>query len=141
MQSSHSSIKSNDLQVQLNEFNSDLIVLSTDSSDTQSEYGETSSNQTKKRSTSTMQRNAKKCYEDQERILMERAISVMDQKSDEYDIFGQFVASELRQIFDQIKRNNLKRLIMNTLMSYGLSEQSGNGFTAEYMIVSDDNII
>ncbi|XP_031637850.1 uncharacterized protein LOC116350247 [Contarinia nasturtii] len=137
-------LKSNDLPCLLNELETrDLIVVSTDSSDTQSEYGERSSNQKITHSQTTNQRTAKrKYYEDKENLLMERAIAVMDQRSDEWDIFGQFVASELRQIFDPIKKNTVKRLIMNTLMSQGIFEQTENGFTAEtrYMVVSDDDI-
>ena len=54
-------------------------------------------------SQSSTQKNAKRknsAVDDNMDVLLERAISVMDQRSDEWDIFGQFIASEIRQILD-----------------------------------------
>lgn len=70
---------------------------------------------------------------------MEQAIAVMNQKSDEWDIFGQFVASELRQIFDSVQRNAVKRSIMSILITQGILEPTANGHTSETAYVSLDN--
>lgn len=43
---------------------------------------------------------------------MERALAVMGQRTDDWDLFGQFVASELRQITDSLTQNSLKKEIM-----------------------------
>lgn len=59
----------------------------------------------------------------------------MDQRSDEWDLFGQFVASEIRQIFDIVKRNVVKRSIMNVLFQSGSSEHTANGFSSETVYV------
>lgn len=64
----------------------------------------------------------------------------MNQKTDEYDIFGQFVASELRQIFDLIQRNTVKRSIMNVLMTHGSVETAANGYTNETAYVLSNDI-
>lgn len=81
----------------------------------------------------------KKSSEVDENLLMERALTVMDQRSDEWDVFGQFVACELRQIFDCIQRNAVKRSIMKVLLTCGSDETTANGYTSEtaYVIVDD----
>lgn len=81
--------------------------------------------------------------ENMDTILMEQAIACMNQKTDEYDIFGQFVASELRQIFNLVKRNEVKRSIMKILITQGASEQTANGYTSEILnvIVVDEDIV
>lgn len=73
---------------------------------------------------------------------MEQAIACMNQKSDEYDIFGQFVASELRQIYDSVKRNTLKRSIMTVLITQGSMETTANGYTSDCIevIVENDDV-
>lgn len=115
------------------------ILSSTDSSDTQSYKSEAS---TSKRQCLPVEPkgNSKKkrpnTLENVDTILMEQAIACMNQKPDEYDIFGQFVASELRQIFDLVKRNEVKRSIMTILITQGASEQTTNGFTSEILNLS-----
>lgn len=83
----------------------------------------------------------KKCSEDDENMLMEKALTMLDQRSDEWDIFGQFVASELRQIFNCIERNNVKRSIMKVLLTFDSPKTSGNGYTSETAyVIMDDSI-
>lgn len=69
---------------------------------------------------------------------MERALAVMDQRSDEWDIFGQFIASELRQIYDLVERNTVKRSIMHVILSHGMNQTAANGYTSERAIVIVD---
>lgn len=76
------------------------------------------------------------CVDDNlEKELFERAITAMDQRSDELDIFGQFVASELRQIYDLVQRNAIKRSIVGVLMTNGSLELATNGYTSETVFV------
>lgn len=49
--------------------------------------------------------------------LMEKALSIMNQPNDEFDIFGNFVASEMRQISDVEIRRMVKTEIMRVLIT------------------------
>lgn len=62
----------------------------------------------------------------EEDCLIEQALSFM--KNDEFDIFGQFVANELRQMANPSLRNAIKHQIMRDLMSapYQHSNSSSN---------------
>lgn len=69
---------------------------------------------TKKRRIQPLPKKAKerKHEENCEMNLMGKALAVMNQRADDWDLFGQFVASELRQITDSLTRNSLKKEIM-----------------------------
>lgn len=54
-----------------------------------------------------------------ENALIQKALAVMDEKSDDFDIFGQCVASELRQMTDISIQRSIKSEIMRAVMSYG----------------------
>lgn len=56
----------------------------------------------------------------EESILFKKALTALDntEKRDEWDIFGQFVADDLRQISNIIFRNAAKREIMKVLLQY-----------------------
>lgn len=90
---------------------SETIVLSSDSSGSpQSECDV--------RPNSKRQRVSKKRRDDidsDDSAVLERALSAM--KSDDFDIFGQFVASEIRQMKDQIRQNAVKREISKILFN------------------------
>lgn len=51
-------------------------------------------------------------------ILMQKALSVLNKPNDDLDIFGEFVASEMRQILDLSIRKIVKNEIIKTLLSY-----------------------
>lgn len=97
------------------------ITVKTDSSDTHSEYEGTANNNNKRPFQQVTQKNAKKrAYQastSDEDVLMEQAISVINQKNDEYDIFGQFVANEMRQIENVSTRKKMKHEIMRIMMN------------------------
>lgn len=57
--------------------------------------------------------------ESDENDLFEKALAAMNQNSDVLDIFGQYVASELRQISNPSLRQVAKTEIIKVLMSYG----------------------
>lgn len=96
-------------------------MLNSDSSDTHSEFEENSSSNKRKKSKQS-QHNSKRprieLSDSEENILFEKALSVMN-TSDEYDVFGQFVASELRQMNSLSTRMMAKREIMQSLLKYG----------------------
>lgn len=94
--------------------------MSSDSSDTQSESGESSNG---KRRRQPIPNKAKRQLVESatnfdEKLMMEKAMAIMDQKPDELEVLGQFVASELRQMPNYI-RNIAKTEIMKLLMHYG----------------------
>lgn len=98
-----------------------IQVISSDSSDGQSEYGEPSSKSNNKRQRlpagdkkKTKKRHVEDSTDDE---LMEKALSIMNQPNDEFDIFGNFVASEMRQISDVEIRRMVKTEIMRVLIT------------------------
>lgn len=60
--------------------------------------------------------------EDEE--LLKEAMSVLRAKTDDCDVFGQFVAVELRQIRSEERRRRLKRIIQRAIMDIGEEEDS-----------------
>lgn len=50
---------------------------------------------------------------------MEKALAIMDQRSDDLDIFGQLIAAELRRMSDPITRNLVKKEVMTIVMNVG----------------------
>lgn len=95
------------------------IILFSESSDTQSEYGETSDSNNKRHrfpvlnSKKAKRRNLEETTDD---ALMNKALAVINQPNDDLDIFGQFVASEMRQISDLSSRKLVKNEIMRALL-------------------------
>lgn len=107
---------------------------------------EPSTSSKRPQSQSSTQKNAKRknsAVDDNMDVLLERAISVMDQRSDEWDIFGQFIASEIRQIFDLVERNTVKRAIMNILMTSGSFQSAANGYTSptQFVIIDEADVL
>lgn len=101
--------------------------------------GEASVSRKRPISKSSTQKTVKKSRIDED-ILMERALDLMNQRTDELDILGQLVASELRQIHDTIERNFVKKSILDVLMSRVSSQTTAQGYSSdtEYVIVTDD---
>lgn len=71
--------------------------------------------------------------------LLQKAIDVME-KSDEFDIFGQFVASEMRQILNHQMRKVAKLEIMKILLHYSAQDDSpvssgSVSYTNEFYVV------
>lgn len=56
--------------------------------------------------------------------LINEAMSVIRAKNDDCDVFGQFVAVELRQIRSEERRRRLKRIIQRAIMDIGEEEDS-----------------
>lgn len=104
--------------------NQATIILSSDTSDANSESND-SVNPKKKRKVQPPHQKTKKKTDDEnsESELMERALTIMEQRNDEWDVFGQFIASELRQITDSLTRNSMKRKIMMILCNGGSPQQ------------------
>lgn len=102
----------------------ETIVLTSDSSDTQSEYSGPSSSSSNKRprlptagsKKAPKKRNTESTTDD---ILLEKALAIMNEPNDEFEIFGRFVASEMRQIRDISTRNFVKSEILKTLLNCG----------------------
>lgn len=124
---------------------SEESVLVSCSTSAQSENGEQSTSNKRPSTKPAAQRNAKKKSakgdENMDTLLMEQAIAVINKPHDDYEIFGQFVASELRQIYDLVQRNTVKGSIISVLMTHGSLESSANGHTSEtlYVTVVDDD--
>lgn len=92
--------------------------MSSDSSDTQSEAIPNIRNQRADRLTQKKgKRRAVDISSSDDVDLLEQAVAVMNQKNDEFDIFGQYVASELRQIsapsIQRIVKNQILQIILN----------------------------
>lgn len=68
----------------------------------------------------TTKRKNQSPLESEETILLKKALTALDssEKNDEWDVFGQFVAHDLRQISNLIFRNAAKREIMKILLHY-----------------------
>lgn len=96
--------------------NTETVVLSSDSSDTPHSEFESRPNNKRQR---IQKKKRGDILEPDESALLEKALSVMNHQSDECDVFGQFVASEMRQITDPIHRTAMKRQIMQILMQSG----------------------
>lgn len=78
--------------------------------------------------------------------LLEKALAVMNQPNDVCDIFGQYVASELRQMSSISIRNIVKGEITKLLLKYSSSSviiststqsQCNENSTKEYIIVNE----
>ncbi|XP_031637792.1 uncharacterized protein LOC116350192 [Contarinia nasturtii] len=96
------------------------IVLSSDSSDTNdNQYDVPSCSNNKRRIEHSSKRKKSNSQSSDENVLMQKALEVMSHTNDELDVFGQFIASEMRQISDLSKRNSVKREIMAILMNSG----------------------
>lgn len=90
-----------------------------ESSDTQSEYGETSDSNNKRHrlpALSSKQAKKKNLEETTDDALLNKALAVINQPNDDLDIFGQFVASEIRQMSDLSARKLVKNEIMRALL-------------------------
>lgn len=106
--------------ITIDDINAATIILSSDSSDSHSECAAPSkSNAMKKRRVEHSNKRKRDNSSSDEDILMERALAIMNETNDELDVFGQFVASEMRQISDLSARNFVKRKIMAILMNSG----------------------
>lgn len=116
--------------ITIDDINAATIVLSSDSSDSHSECAAPSkSNAMKKRRVENLNKRKREnsSSSSDEDILMEKALAIMNEKHDELDVFGQFVASEMRQISDLSARNFVKRKIMAILMnSDGMHEMQNH---------------
>lgn len=53
-----------------------------------------------------------------EDLILEKALSIMEKKDDEFDIFGQFIASEMRQLTNPSTRFVLKTEIMKIIQQH-----------------------
>lgn len=116
------------------------IIISSDSSDSNVEVAQSSSSQLstihkKKRGDHSNKR--KRAISDQssdEDVLIEKALACMEQKSDELDLFGQYIASELRRISDSSTRNVMKLKITAVLMGFASDsidvQQASTGWTS-----------
>lgn len=120
------------------------IVLSSDSSDSQSEQIESGNSTGKKRRQQPAQRQSKKKATEniEEDMLMARALAVMEKPNDDLDIFSQFIASEMRQIQDLHARRALKTEIMKILLQYQSNSNNvrmnSNDFTeTEYIYLNE----
>lgn len=89
------------------------IVLSSDSSES-----ENCNRPAKKRRTNHA---AKQNTTENEDLILEKALAIMEKKDDELDIFGQFIASEMRQLTNPSTRLVLKREIMKVVHQYAYS--------------------
>lgn len=103
-------------------------------SDVQSETGEIENG--KKRRQQPMQSKSKKraigtTSTQNDDLMLEKALAIMEKQSDEFDIFGQFIASEMRQLPSSSYRI-VKSEIMKIVMQYGASttEPINNHFQA-----------
>lgn len=120
------------------------IVLSSDSSDSQSEQIESGNSTGKKRRQQPAQRQSKKKATEniEGDMLMARALAVMEKPNDDLDIFSQFIASEMRQIQDLHARRALKTEIMKILLQYQSNSNNvrmnSNDFTeTEYIYLNE----
>lgn len=69
---------------------------------------------------STQRKGKRKAFqvaESDENDLFEKAVAVMNEKSDEFDVLGQYVASELRQMVDPSIRQIAKKQILQVLVN------------------------
>lgn len=128
----------------------ETITLSSES-DTQSEYSESSSTNKRHRSQTVGLKKAKRRNIDTtDDIVLEKALAVINQPNDEFDILGQFIASEMRQMSDLSIRNLVKSEIMQVLLKYNTHNSnqvliatntdvlsSGNGTSTEYIVLSE----
>lgn len=89
----------------------ETISISSDSSDTRVEPISNG----RKRGINVVKRRA--ISESDENDLIEKAFAAMNHQHDEFDIFGQYVASEMRQISNPSVRQIVKRDIMLVLLN------------------------
>lgn len=92
----------------------ETISISSDSSDTHTRMNLGSKKLNQKRN----KRRASAISESDENELFEKALAVMNQNNDEWDIFGQYVASEMRQISDPTLRQIAKTEIIKIILSH-----------------------
>lgn len=139
----------------LTESDSAMSILISSESDTQSEGP---SLKRKKIFQNKNTKSAKKntnCIEDKNDncdAIINRAMSIIEQPNDELDVFGQFIASEMRQLPNTSLRKIVKAEIMKILIHYSVpieaySAQNTNqnqmdaGFTSETLFVFNDEIV
>lgn len=60
---------------------------------------------------------------EREQDTRKQVTHVMNKPSDDYSIFGEFVASELRQLHSEEKRRKLKRIIQMAIIEVGQEEE------------------
>lgn len=113
----------------------DTISISSDS-DANSVHSVATSNGSRQRNEKPRRgkRRAAEALESEENDLMVQALAVMSQKNDEFDIFGQYVASELRQIPDPSIRQVVKREIIQALLNSEISVVSSAGRINETIV-------
>lgn len=80
-----------------------------------------SANISKKKKLKNVNEPKSKINEDDEELFKE-AMSVLRAPSDEFDVFGHFVAVELRQIRSEERRRRLKRTIQRAIIAMGEEE-------------------
>lgn len=105
----------------------EIVTLSSESSDT---HSDNAPNKRKQRTEKFTQRKKKRAVvnsPNDDDVLLEQAVAAMNQKSDEFDIFGQYVASEMRQISDSMIRKSVKREIIQAIFNAGNMTVSSNG--------------
>lgn len=56
-----------------------------------------------------------------EDLVLKKALAIMEKKDDEFDIFGQFIASEIRQLSNPSTRFALKSEIMKVIQRHAYS--------------------
>lgn len=61
---------------------------------------------------------------DENEKLLQEVMSVLRTSTDDCDVFGQFVAVELRQIRSEERKKRLKRIIQRAIMDIGEEEDS-----------------
>lgn len=97
----------------------DAISLSSESSEAQSEF--ISNVRTQRADRSTQKKGKRRAVEMSpcDDDLLEQAVAAMSQKNDEFDIFGQYVASELRQMSDPFIQRMVKNEILQSILNAG----------------------
>lgn len=95
---------------------------------------------------SAQKKSKKNCYEgnNDEDVLMQTALAVMNKQPDDLEIFGQFVASEMKQITNTSIRQVVKTQIMKVLLRF--ASPSENNQLSEncesethYIIIENDS--
>lgn len=66
--------------------------------------------------------NESKSIDEDDEELFKEAMSVLRAPSDEFDVFGNYVAVELRQLRSEERRRRLKRIIQRAIIDMGEEE-------------------
>lgn len=85
----------------------------------------------------------KQSFEPEVDDVLNKALAVLDKGSDVLDVFGEFVAGELRQMVDPVLRISTKRERMQVLIHYGkFNNQNPTQTTSnfDYSIQSQPNV-